>query len=144
KPLVDPTRHKLPYATFNCPFPYTQPTSETYRQIRLDENLSNADTFFALYTHDHAEQIANRAYSYNRDYTSGAMQFATVSETHIFSPALLNTLRVSFSRNLVFGQSTTSPRITDPGTILQPGQDMGSFAPAGIVTPLGFIAADGR
>src|SRR5207245_9728937 len=72
------------------------------------------------------------------------MQFATLSETHLFSSAWLNTLRVSFSRNLVFGQSTTSPRITDPGTILQPGQDMGSFAPAGIVTPLGFIAADGR
>ena len=141
---IDSSGIRFPGATFNYSFPYIQPTSENYGQIRLDENLSNSDTFFARYTHDHAEQIANRAYSYNRDYTSGAMQFATLSETHIFSPAVLNTLRVSFSRNLVFGQSTTSPRITDPGTILQPGQDMGSFAPAGIVTPLGFIAADGR
>src|SRR5437879_12751577 len=72
------------------------------------------------------------------------MQFVTLSETHIVSPALLNTLRGSFSRNLVFGQLTTSPRITDPGTILQPGKDMGGFTPAGSVTALGFIAADGR
>src|SRR5205809_7333849 len=42
------------------------------------------------------------------------------------------------------GQSTTSPRITDPGTILQPGQDMGGFTPASSVTALGFIAADGQ
>src|SRR2546426_759776 len=141
---VDSSGKNLPGATFNYSFPYIQPTSENYGQIRLDENLSNSDTFFARYTHDHAEQVANRAYSYNRDYTSGAMQFATLSETHIFSPALLNTFRASFSRNLVFGQSTTSPRITDPGTILQPGQDMGGFTPAGSVTALGFIAADGR
>src|SRR2546427_301694 len=131
-------------ATFNYSFPYVQPTSENYGQIRLDENLSNSDTFFARYTHEHAEQVANRSYWYNRDYVSGAMQFATLSETHIFSPALLNTFRASFSRNLVFGQSTTSPRITYPGTILQPGQDMGGFTPAGGVTALGFIAADGR
>src|SRR5215471_13646726 len=98
---VDHSGNKLPGATFNYSFPYIQPTSENYGQIRLDENLSNSDTFFARYTHDHSEQVANRAYSYNRDYEHGAMQFATLSETHIFSSALLNTLRVSFSRNLV-------------------------------------------
>ncbi len=141
---IDSSGIRLPGATFNYSFPYIQPTSEDYGQIRLDENLSNSDTFFARYTHEHAEQVANRSYRYNRDYESGAMQFATLSETHIFSSALLNTLRGSFSRNLVFGQSTTSPRITDPGTILQPGQDMGGFTPAGSVTALGFIAADGR
>src|SRR5207247_2745823 len=135
---------RLRGATFNYSFPYVQPTSENYGQIRLDENLSNSDTFFARYTHEHAEQVANRSYWYNRDYVSGAMQFATLSETHIFSPALLNTFRASFSRNLVFGQSTTSPRITDPGTILQPGQDMSGFITAVSVTSSGFIAADGR
>src|SRR5499433_2067152 len=141
---IDSSGIRLPGATFNYSFPYIQPSSENYGQIRLDENLSNSDTFFARYTHDHAEQVANRTYWYNRDNVSSAMQFATLSETHIFSPALLNTFRASYSRNLVFGQSTTSPRITDPGTILQPGQDMGGFTPAGSVTALGFIAADGR
>jgi hypothetical protein len=141
---VDAAGNKLPGATFNYSFPYIQPTSEDYGQIRVDQNFSGSDTFFARYTHDHAEQVANRAYSYQRDYESGAMQFATLSETHIFSPVLLNTLRVSYSRNLVYGQSTTSPQITGPGTILQPGQDIGGFTPAGTVTGLTFIAADGR
>jgi hypothetical protein len=116
---IDSSGNKLPGATFNYSFPYIQPTSEHYGQIRLDENLSNSDTFFVRYTHDHANQVANRAYWYQRDYESGAMQFATLSETHIFSPALLNTVRFSYSRNLISGQSTTSPRITDPSTILR-------------------------
>src|SRR5207249_1241353 len=106
---VDSSGTKLPGATFNYSFPYIQPTSENYGQIRLDENLSNSDTFFVRYTHDRADQVANRAYSYQRDYESGAMQFATLSETHIFSPAFLNTVRFSYSRNLISGQSTTSP-----------------------------------
>jgi hypothetical protein len=141
---VDSSGTKLPGATFNYSFPYIQPTSEDYGQIRLDENLSNSDTFFVRYTHDRADQVANRAYRYQRDYESGVMQFATLSETHIFSPAFLNTVRFSYSRNLISGQSTTSPRTTDPGTILQPGQDMGGFTPASTVTGLGFIAADGQ
>src|ERR1051326_2521618 len=106
---IDSAGNKLQGATFNYSFPYIQPTSENYGQIRLDENLSNSDTFFIRYTHDHAEQVANRAYSYQRDYESSAMQFATASETHVFSPSLLNTVRVSYSRNLIAGQSTPSP-----------------------------------
>jgi len=128
---------------FNYSFPYIQPTAEDYGQIRLDENLSASDTFFGRYTHDDARQVANRAYSYNRDLEFSGMQFATLSETHIFSPIVLNTFRFSFSRNLVSAQSTTSPLITDTGTILQPGTDMGGFTPASTVTGLGFIAADG-
>src|SRR5438552_3634562 len=141
---VDSSGTKLQGATFNYSFPYIQPTSENYGQIRLDENLSNSDTFFVRYTHDRADQVANRAYSYQRDYESGGMQFATLSETHIFSAAFLNTVRFSYSRNLIYGQSTTTPRITGPQTILQPGQDMGGFTPASTVTGLGFIAADGQ
>jgi len=134
----------LPGATYNYSFPYIQPTGENYGQIRLDENLSASDTFFVRYTQDDANQTANRAYAYNRDYEFSGMQFATLSETHIFSPTVLNTFRFSFSRNLVRAQSTTSPQITDPLTILQPGQDMGGFTPASTVTGLGFIAADGQ
>ncbi len=130
-------------ATFNYSFPYLQPTSENYGQIRLDQNFSASDTFFIRYTHDDANQIANRAYSYNRDFEFGGIQLATLSETHIFSPTVLNTFRFSFSRMLTSAKSTTSPAITDPKVILQPGTDMGGFTPASSVTGLGFIAADG-
>src|SRR5207249_6301925 len=98
---IDSSAILLPGAPFNYSFPCIQPTSENYGQIRLDENLSNSDTFFARYTHEHAEQLANRSYWYNREYVSGAMQFATLSETHLSAPALLNTLRASLRRNRV-------------------------------------------
>jgi hypothetical protein len=64
-------------STFNYSFPYIQPTSEDYGQIRLDENFSASDTLFARYTHDDANQIANRNYSYNRDFEFSGMQLAT-------------------------------------------------------------------
>ena len=134
---------RLPGATFNYSFPYIQPTSENYGQIRLDENFSPSDTFFGRYTQDDANQIANRNYSYNRDFEFSAMQLATLSETHIFTPVVLNTFRFSFSRNLTSANSTASPAITDPKVILQSGTDMGGFTPASSVTGLGFIAADG-
>jgi hypothetical protein len=141
---IDSAGIRLSGATFNYSFPYIQPTSEDYGQIRLDTNFSASDTFFARYTHDHAEQIANRTYSYNRDYESGSTQLATLSESHIFSPTVLNTFRFSFSRMVTFANSTTDPVITDPKVILQPGTDMGGFTPASSVTGLGFIAADGK
>jgi hypothetical protein len=141
---IDSGGIRVPGATFNSTFPYKQPTSEDYGQIRWDENFSDSDTFFARYTHDHANQVENRAYFYNRDFESGSSQLATLSESHIFSPTLLNTFRFSFSRIVTSANSTTDPAITDPKVLLQPGQDMGGFTPASTVTGLGFIAADGK
>jgi hypothetical protein len=135
---------ELPGATLNSTFPYIQPSKEDYGQIRLDQNLSAADTLFGRFTQDEAATIADGAYFYVRSYENSAGQFATLAETHIFSPSLLNTFRFSFSRNNTFGTSTTTPRITDPGAILQPGTDMGGVTPSSGVTGLGFIAADGQ
>src|SRR5207247_5903225 len=62
---IDSSGIRLSGATFNYSFPYIQPTPENYGQIRLTENLSNSDTFFARSTHQTAERAANRR---ERDY----------------------------------------------------------------------------
>jgi hypothetical protein len=131
-------------ATYDYSFPFVQPTAEDYGQIRVDENLSASDSIFARYTQDDSRQTADGAYSYQRNYEFGSMQFVTLSETHIFTPSTLNTARVSFSRNLTLANSSETPRITSPLGILAPGQDMGNFTPAGTVTGLTYIAADGQ
>jgi len=140
---VDPSGNQFTAATYNYSFPYIEPTSEDYGQVRFDYNLSAADSIFARFTQDDSRRSATRTYSYQRDYLFGGMQFLTLSETHTLSQTVLNTFRFSFSRNESEGQSTTTPLITDPKVILQPGQDMGGFTPAGTVTGLGFLAADG-
>jgi hypothetical protein len=130
-------------ATFNYSFPYIQPTSENYGQARIDYNVSASDALFARFTQDDSNQIGNRSYAQQRDILFGAMQFITLSETHIFSPTVLNTARFSFSRNLTSGNSTTTSPITDPHVLTQPGQQMGGFSPGGGVTGFSQLAADG-
>ena len=46
------------YPTFNFSFPFVQPQSENYGQIRLDQVFSPKDTFFLRYTVDYASNLA--------------------------------------------------------------------------------------
>lgn len=72
---------------------------ENYGQMRVDQNFSANDTFFARYTIDNAIQnLTVGDYSYFRDLNNGRNQWVTLSENHIFSPTVLNTARFSFSR----------------------------------------------
>jgi hypothetical protein len=72
---------------------------ENYGQMRVDQNFSANDTFFARYTIDNAIQnLTVGDYSYFRDLNNGRNQWITLSENHIFSPTVLNTARFSFSR----------------------------------------------
>jgi Carboxypeptidase regulatory-like domain len=74
-------------------------TREDYGQIRVDQNFSENDTFFARYTIDNPI-VAHESedYSYFRYNTPARDQYITLAETHIFSPSVLNTVRFSFSR----------------------------------------------
>jgi hypothetical protein len=79
-----------------------------YGQIRFDQNFSSSDTFFARYTIDSAN--VDSANNQGLPITSGTAfpefrgggrdldQFITLSETHIISPSISNTARLSFSR----------------------------------------------
>jgi outer membrane receptor protein involved in Fe transport len=87
-------------------FTYSQPTNESYGQVRVDQNISASDTLFGRYTIDDSEQTQTGGYPGFTTLLTSRNQFVTASENHIFSPTLLNTARFSFSR-------TTIPQ-TDP------------------------------
>jgi hypothetical protein len=79
-----------------------------YGQIRLDQNFSSSDSFFARYTIDSAN--VNAASNQGLPITSGTAfpefrgggrdldQFITLSETHIISPSMSNAVRLAYSR----------------------------------------------
>jgi hypothetical protein len=81
---------------------------ENYGQIRFDQSFSSSDTFFARYTIDSAN--INSASNQGIPITSGTAfpefrgggkdldQFITLSETHVISPSMSNTVRLAFSR----------------------------------------------
>jgi outer membrane receptor protein involved in Fe transport len=92
-------------------YPAEAPSEVNWGQIRVDQNISASDTLFGRYTTDKSyltsattgtlglsgtgfPEFANSYASYD--------QSATISENHIFSPAVLNQFRFSYSRNNLF------------------------------------------
>ena len=87
--------------------PAASPGAADYGQIRVDHVFSLSDTFFGRYTTDRAD-LGSYGSGVSSGNTAGFTQFQfkvhsrdhflTLSENHIFSSTLLNTLRVSYSR----------------------------------------------
>jgi outer membrane receptor protein involved in Fe transport len=84
-----------------------------YGQIRIDHNFSASDSLFGRYTTDQSTQNTPTS-GFSSTTTGGTAfpgfssegasrdQFLTLSENHIFSTALLNGVRISFSRTNFF------------------------------------------
>jgi outer membrane receptor protein involved in Fe transport len=113
------------YAPANSSYTFTRPTSVDYGQIRVDQNFSQNDSFFGRYTIEQAAEIvpgpgndSSNAVPYGfkqfKDQWTSRNQYLTLSESHIFSPSLLNSARVSYSRtNIPTNYIITDPAVTD-------------------------------
>jgi len=109
--------------TNNFEYIFIQPSQVDHGQIRFDENFGTKDSIFGRYTIDQAVQFQTDGTIQFNDQEASREQVATVAENHIFSPTLLNTLRVSYSRpNLVLND------INDPAMV---ANDL-SFAKGGL------------
>jgi len=73
---------------------------EDFGQIRFDDNMSSADSMFVRFTMDDFRGNADSKYPEYGAIQRGRNYFATIGESHIFSPSLLNSARLSFSRTL--------------------------------------------
>ncbi|MBI4460566.1 MAG: TonB-dependent receptor [Acidobacteria bacterium] len=104
-------------------FPASKPTNEHYGQVRIDHTFSTNDSLFGRYTFDDTEQTKPISYPQLKDVVASRAQFATISESRVFSPNLLNTIRFSYSRTKMQGDS---PRgIIGPQFSFVPGQEIG-------------------
>jgi Carboxypeptidase regulatory-like domain len=110
-----------------------QTIRENYGTARLDHIFSSKDTFSAIYTiddgHDFTPTIAD---PYSTDILTLREQVASLEETHIFSPTLLNTARFGYSRAGYFftGESTPgTPAASVPGFLL--GDPVGAVVVGG-------------
>lgn len=105
--------------------PTTNYSSDNFGQIRFDQNISDKDTFFGRYTIE--DGLLNNGSGNISQLPTGTAwpglvtlkepnrnQFLTVSETHIFSPTLLNTARLSYSRTVYHFWAEAAPQLTGP------------------------------
>jgi hypothetical protein len=120
--------------TFSFPFPPARQQVD-YGQMRYDQNISAADSFFSRYTIDNGHVnnptsstnsvTAGNGFSQFRTDGASRNQFLTVGESHIFTSSLLNQFRMSYSRTNVNLQNQYSQNFSTPLYQMIPGQPIG-------------------
>ena len=80
-------------------FAFNQPSTENFYQGRIDHTFSSKDSIFGRYTDDRVNQIDRLKFPQFHDRFSSVMSYTSIGETHIFSSTLINTARISYSRN---------------------------------------------
>ena len=120
--------------TGNYAFSGAQVVPENYYTFRGDVKLSDKDNLNASYYYDHSSFTQPDALNQVSDQFVVGRQGGAIEETHIFSPALSNTVRLGYSRSYGDGQLTPTainPAAADPAFGMAPG----FFAPR--INPVG-------
>jgi Carboxypeptidase regulatory-like domain len=99
-----------------------QTVREDFGTVRVDHTFSSRDTFSGIYTMDDGDDFtATPLDPFSSDVVTLREQVLSFEETHVFSPSLVNTARVGFSRAGYFftGESTPgTPAASVPGFLV--------------------------
>ncbi len=132
KPLVD--LYPLPNAPNNgYTFVFTEPASDLYGQVRLDANVSAKSTVFGRYTVTNGDKTAATFFPGYETHAETRNRFLTLSENHIFSPTVVSTTRVSYSRpDAHYTADYPSQLLSDPRYNFLRGEAMGIVSVGGV------------
>lgn len=110
-----------------------QHVREDFGTTRFDANLTGKDLLFGVYTIDDSDATTPSANPYSSIYERLREQVVSGQEQHVFSPALLNTLRLGYSRAAFYFNSIVSGDV--------PGWAAGG--PVGAIVIAGSTASNG-
>ncbi|MBI2817925.1 MAG: TonB-dependent receptor [Acidobacteria bacterium] len=134
-PLPTPGARNFGDGTAEFIFQTSEPTREDFGQARVDYQLSESDSLFVRFTGNNAERATSLGFPDYFGIGTMGTRLTTVSETHIFSPRLLNGIRLYFNRAApVVGQSVPP---AEPGTVGVPGQTQARVTPGSGITLIG-------
>jgi len=108
-----------------------QAVREDFGTARFDQVFSDSNSFAAVYTADDSEAHSPTGNPFTLADISLREQVASLSETHIFSPRLLNKLTLGFSRGAFYFNTGTTVDL--PGWI-HAGQPVGAVVVGGGTT----------
>src|SRR5436309_12154421 len=108
--------------------------------MRVDHNFGKGDSLFARYTIEDSDQLVPgpgfgaSVYGFKefQNAATSRSQFITLSENHIFSPTLLNTARISFSRTNPATDAVVNPAQTGQ-PVVGPDVSFANGLPVGLV-----------
>jgi hypothetical protein len=110
-----------------------QTIREDFGTTRFDHIFSSEDSLFAVYTIDDGDDFtATPLNPFSADVVTLREQVFSLEETHVFSPTILNTVRIGYSRAGYFftGEPTPgTPAATVPGFLL--GHPVGAVVVGG-------------
>jgi hypothetical protein len=87
-----------------------QTIREDFGTVRVDRTFSQKDSLAAIYTIDDGNDVtATPANPYSSDVVNLREQVLSLEETHVFSPTLLNTARVGYTRAGYFFTGEPTP-----------------------------------
>ena len=108
-----------------------QTVREDFGTSRLDHIFSERDTLSGAYTIDDSADVTPTSNPLSFDLETLREQVLSLEETHVFSPSLVNTARVGFSRAAYF--FTGKPTVNVPGFVV--GKPVGAVVIGGSATP---------
>jgi hypothetical protein len=95
------------YYNFNS----SQPTDENFYQVRLDHKLSDSNSVFGRYTYLTSDRTVTGNFPYELTVDKVRNHSVSLEDDWIITPALLNTFRIGFSRNVPAEQEVQQPAI---------------------------------
>lgn len=110
-------------------FSYSNPLQkvrEDFGNLRVDHNFSTRDMLSGVYTVDDGDSLTPGANPLQQTLSVLRAQVASVQETHVFSPAVLNTFRAGFSRAAWHLDGT--PSVSPANLAFVKGQPVGSIS----------------
>jgi hypothetical protein len=118
-------------------FAYGQPRrgEEHYVIGRIDHSFSTATTLSGSYSFDDGQVTVPDNFDLKISESTSRRQNAVFSLQHIFSPALINNVRVGVSRTHSTGQTdvdAVNPAMKDPSIGFLPGRNVGNIIITGV------------
>ena len=119
----------------------TQHIREDFGTARFDANLTSKDLLFAVYTVDDSTANTPTQNPFSLINEDLREQVLSLQEQHVFSPRLLNTARVGFSRASFYFLGNSTPVAADGSSAAVPGWVAGK--PVGAIVIAGSTASNG-
>jgi hypothetical protein len=111
--------------------------NENFFTTRVDNKVSDKDSLAATYLGDSTPYSSPDSLNAVLNSSKTNRQIATLEETHIFSPSLVNSARIGYSRDSVLnnvGTTAINPLAKDPSLASVPGQFASEVFASGLTT----------
>jgi Carboxypeptidase regulatory-like domain len=138
-PFYAPANFQVNSSTPQLSYVVNYPSTLDFGQFRLDHTFSSDDSIFVRYTVENDQFVPPSGLpQYEHLLDLGRNTYITLGETHIFSSALVNTGRLSFSRIYNNESNVYTPSSFSPASRTGPG-----FSFTSLNGPIGAVSIGG-